>query len=153
MRRSDRIRVDSDGRYVIHKGEMAPNLIAICIPDEGGWAQVSQMHLLDVIEPGESVELETGTLELHWTGAGAPIERVAVRYGISADGLTHPVRTLLNTCTVQWQQGTVLRLEGVPAGIDQLEIGQRRLAVNPSRREVVKYEVDWDALEPLAGNR
>ncbi|MCA8979579.1 MAG: hypothetical protein KDC14_06100 [Planctomycetes bacterium] len=107
------IPVEDAGWYRIRAGSPAPDLIAICLPDAAGWCDINAIHLVATIEPGESIEIATGSIVLSWDRA-LPDDDLGVRYRVDREDLRWPVRGPAVWSNSTWSAETELRLQGVP---------------------------------------
>ena len=131
-RLSPRLPVDEDGRYRIPAMSPIPDLLLICLPDAGSsqpWESSKALRVLDTIKPGESIAIETGSLELRW--AGAATDRVAhVEIQIPPESMRHPVHSRRSRW--YWRTEEALVLDAVPTSVGRLIVNGRVLEVEPS---------------------
>lgn len=144
-RRSPRIPLDRHGRYEILPTDPLPKLIAICVADETSWGGVTGFHVLEVIAPGETVEIPTASVELHWKGEPAE-GLVEVGYLVPVETLRHPLPTFHTDSHNRWATGAPLRLEGIPVHVRELFVAARPVAVRLREGETMRVDVDIQAL-------
>lgn len=144
-RNSPRIPVDRDGTYRLGSLDPLPFLIVICATDETVWGGVGGLHVLDVIRPGESLEIATASVELHWK-SGAPKTPVRVEYETAAESHRYPVKTFHGRSRNTWAPGSVLRLDGIPLHVNELRIAGRRLPVQLTAVGIQRIDLALDDL-------
>ena len=144
--RAPRVPLDVAGKYRIAPNDPLPVLIAICVPDETGWGEVSGMHVLDLIRPGESADIKTASIVLTWKGP--PREHAAnVKYRVPLDKMRYEISTAMNVCKSIWATTIPLRLEAVPLTVDKILIDGRVLSVDLGSGEELHVDVDLASLE------
>ncbi len=124
-----RVPLSVDGHYRIDAGAPVPQLLVVCRVDDSLWGDNMAFHVVEVIAPGESVEIPTRTLALRWEGEPRD-EPVAVRYTIPTSRLRHPIETFHQRSTTRWLTERELVLRGVPLHVDRLEIEDRVLELS-----------------------
>jgi len=145
-RRSPRIELDRDGRYRILPAEPVPRFIAICATDETAWGEVGKgLHVLEVIAPGESVDIPTGSVELHWKGAAHP-ELIEVIYEIPVESLRYPLKTFHARSANWWAPNTPMRLDGIPVRVRELEVQEHVVPIELKSGTLKRIEIDLEKL-------
>ena len=150
-RRTNQIPLDDSGWYEIKEGDPLPGLIGVCIANDAPWAAVSGLHLIDVIAPGDHLDLDLGALELRWLDDGPDLDAIRVTYEVPIEGFSNSVRTHLNTCRVMWAKGSALKLHGVPLSVTSISIGGLPFPVDVTASAVAHYEISWEQLKTAGG--
>jgi len=130
-RRSPRVPLDAEGSYCIEPEDPLPRLMAICVADDTTWGDVTGMHILDVLIPGESIDIRTGSVELRPTGE-SPCSILTVSYEIPVATLRHPLQTHYSRCACSWDGRSLLCLDGIPIQVSKLQIGDKVVPVELS---------------------
>jgi hypothetical protein len=133
-RRSPRILIDMNGAYRIEPTDPLPKLIAVCAADDVAWGDVAGMHILEVLAPGESVEIRVGSIELQPTDS-SPAQPLLVQYDVPLSSLRHPLFTYYAQYRMNWDGRSVLRLLGIPVQVTRLKVGNRSLPIELSERK------------------
>jgi hypothetical protein len=147
-RRSPRIELSWEGHYRIESGQPVPVLVAVCIPEATTWGNSGGIRLLDVIEPGESAEIMTRSLDLNWIAA-ARSTPVTVTYEVSPEALRHPVKTFYMKWSGVWNTSSHLRLENVPMCVREIQIDRRSLPIGVDGSDLKQIDVNVDSLKIL----
>lgn len=137
-RRSPRIPIDPDGNYEIEAGQPIPILMLVCTTRAGLWGTVGDLFLHDTMFPGESIEVETASLELRWQGDG---ERKDIQVDLITNEASYrvPVSCPHSRTTERWAVTANLQLRGLPAKIAEIRLGGTRFPVTltPGRTTVL----------------
>jgi len=144
-RRSPRLPLDHEGCYSIRAEDPVPRVIAVCVADETPWGGVNGLHVLEAIEPGESVDIPTASIELRWRGPPRN-ERLLVRYQIPANTLHRPLNSLHSTCSSTWSVDQPFSLAGIPVHVSEIQVGDRVLSVDLEAGQTNSYEVELERL-------
>lgn len=132
----ERVRLGSDGEYVIPEGDPVPILIAVCASSDRSWCDINGIHILDVIRPNESTVVKVGSVELTWEEPPF-VKDGRVMYRVPSSELRHPVKGPACWSSTVWPVGTVLRLNSVPVSVDRLIVNGREV---PLQMEVGQTE-------------
>jgi hypothetical protein len=140
-RRREQIAMDRDGRYVIEVGDPMPRTIAVCLSYSGGddWGTLLSFQVVETIKPGESIELQLGSLRLVRPDSQLPAE-VRVSLQMAPTSLRYPLSTAFTGRTCAWAGEGPLVLDGIPLSIDHVSVGVVGLESlqNPIRLEAGK---------------
>lgn len=147
-RSSPRIPLDPDGRYRVRELDPLPFLIAVCTSGEVVWGSVGGLLVHDWIRPGESLEIRTAAIELHWEQGDMPAP-LEVEFEIAPESYRYAIRTPQARSRTTWAPGSVLLLDHVPLHVDRLRIAGRELPVRLSAEETQRIAVDSGTLEAL----
>ncbi|HTF90648.1 MAG TPA: sigma-70 family RNA polymerase sigma factor [Planctomycetota bacterium] len=140
-RRAPRIELARDGHYQIAATEPLPRLIAVCVADEEVWGHVNGLHVLEVIKPGESADIPTGSVELSWKGDPAR-DLLPVVFEIQVASLRHPLNSFHRASENLWSTDRVLHLDGIPMHVKQLAIAGQIQPIELEPDKLVRIEVD-----------
>ncbi|HTF90647.1 MAG TPA: hypothetical protein VK843_19670 [Planctomycetota bacterium] len=151
-RHAQRIALDRDGKYQIGPDESCPSLIAICVADETFWADANGFHVLEVIKPGESIEIPTGSIELVCK-ANPTRDLVRVTYELPAESMRYLLSTSHTSSETSWRTDRVLRLDGIPLHVKRLALEELNLPVGLEAGKLVRVEVDLAKLRFLPSRR
>lgn len=149
-RREQRLPIDRNGCYEIQPSDPLPTLLVVCALDEGSWGTVEGLHVLETILPGESVDIDTGSVILV-DGIQGRTTDIEVRYQIPSQSLRHPLNSFYTFSSSTWPPGSLLRIDGIPLQTRNLVLkntsGQvRNLPVELTTERAVTIEVEFDAL-------
>lgn len=125
-----RVPVSHDGRYMIEVGAPLPGLLAVCRTNDGLWGANTAFHVLEFIEPGESLQLETRSVSLRW-GGEAPPERVKVAYEVVTSEMRHPIETFQKRSELWWFPANEVTIRGIPLYVEALEVDGKTVAIPP----------------------
>jgi hypothetical protein len=148
-RRTERLPLDRRGNYVIAAGDPLPLMLVVCVADDGQWGTSQGLHVLDTLRPGESLDIQTGSVELHWAGP-ATNELVPVRVEARAEDFRFPLSSFHNAGQLSWRADLPLRIDGIPLHVRSIEVKRRLTPVQLARGVVTRLDIDIDALEPKA---
>jgi hypothetical protein len=146
-RLAPRLGLDSDGHYRIASTDPLPRLIAICLSDDTVWGDVSGLHVIEVIAPGESADIHTGSVELRWNGA-LPSDIVQVHYELPVNSLRHPLFTFHTTSENRWVPESPLLLDAIPLSVHELQLNGHVLTLELHDGELQRMDVGPAQLEP-----
>jgi len=138
--------LEDAGWYRIRAGEPVPDLIAVCLPDSAGWCDINAVHLVATIEPGESIEIPTGSIVLSWEGDPLDAD-LGVRYRVGRPDLRWQVRGPLVWSNNTWSTETELILHGVPTCVQSVSVSGKSIPIRLSANETLRLALDSSVLE------
>jgi hypothetical protein len=138
--------VEDAGWYRIRAGEPVPDLIAVCLPDSAGWCDINAVHLVATIEPGESIEIPTGSIVLSWEDDPLDAD-LGVRYRVGRPDLRWQVRGPLVWSNNTWSTETELILHGVPTCVQSVSVSGKSIPTRLSANETLRLALDSSVLE------
>ncbi|MBK7876685.1 MAG: hypothetical protein IPJ77_13220 [Planctomycetes bacterium] len=128
-RKQARVPLGPDGGYCIREHDPVPTLLAVAILDETPWGGINGMHVVEVFEPGESVSIEVGSIDLHWIGAPRAMP-VQVEYSISESSYQYPAKSYFMRPRMAWNTEVPLTLNGVPKQVRELLVDGKSFRVD-----------------------
>lgn len=143
-RRSVRIPLDRDGRYVVEPHEPMPHVIAVCVAWDGPWGTVQGLQVVESLLPGESADVATVTIELR-CGKRPDKTPVDVTLVVPPTALRHELTTFHTTRRFRWDPAHPLVISGVPVSVRELRVAGKPVAVRLERGE--RRVVEWSPPE------
>jgi len=144
-RRAPTIPLNEDGCYVIGEHDPFPRLLSICALDDGTWGSVQGLHALQTLMPGESVNLELGSLEFSDDGRRVGDDR-RVRFCLTGESRRYPLASFHECSENTWYGGSVLHLDNVPTEVDAVTVGRVSIPVHIRAGEISLIKMNGDSV-------
>jgi hypothetical protein len=127
-RTRSRVKIDSTGNYRIEEHDPVPALLVVAVLDETVWGGINEMHIVEILEPGKSAEIELGSISLRWEGAALE-KPIVVEYSIEEANYRHPAKSFFAKVRQWWNTKAPLTLHGVPRHVKELKLQRKPVAV------------------------